>query len=255
MTDLNQIADRLDHAAASATAIPQISEDTALSVEDAYRVQALSMQCRYDRGERRVGFKMGLTSKAKMAQVGVHDVTWGRLTDAMQIADGGRLGRAAYVHPRVEPEIAFLMKRRLSGKVSALEAMAAVEAVAPALEIIDSRYRDFKFDLGDVIADNSSSSGFVIGAPVSADIDLANLGMVLSINGRVVETGSSAAILGHPVRALIAAARMVAVAGEELSPGDILLAGAATAAVPVSAGQSVALQVQALGDVVVNVGD
>lgn len=255
MADLVRIAEILDTAAREAEAVAQISETAPLDLDAAYRVQALSLERRYARGERRVGVKMGLTSRAKMAQVGVHDVTWGRLTDAMRIEDGGRISRAAYVHPRVEPEIAFLLKAPLAGAVSAAQAMAAVEAVAPALEVIDSRYRDFKFDLGDVVADNSSAAGFVIGPPSRPDLDIANLGMVLTVNGRVVETGSSAAILGHPLRALVAAARMVAAAGEELRPGDIVLAGAATAAVPLAPGQPVELQVQAIGSVALGVGD
>lgn len=253
MADLNKMAEMLDEAARTAQAVAQLSDETALTPDEAYEVQALSLALRYARGETRVGVKMGLTSRAKMAQVGVNDVTWGRLTDAMRVENGGEISRAAFVHPRIEPEIAFLMKAPLSGAVSAMEAMAAVEAVAPALEIIDSRYRDFKFDLGDVIADNSSSSAFVIGPPSPASTDLANLGMVLTVNGRVVETGSSAAILGHPVRALVAAARMVATKGEELRPGDIVLAGAATAAVPVAPGQAVEVQVQNLGTVAVSV--
>ena len=247
MTDLNAIAETVDEAARTATAIAQFSKTAPLGVDDAYRIQALSMQRRYQRGERRVGVKMGLTSRAKMRQVGVSDTTWGRLTDAMRETDGGIVSMARYIHPRVEPEIAFLMKAPLAGDVSGIEAMAAVEALAPALELIDSRYEDFRFDLGDVIADNSSSSGFVVGNWARPEIDFANLGMVLSIDGRVRETGSTAAILGHPVRALVAAARMVSAAGEGLQPGDIVLAGAATAAVPLAAGQAVQLDVQSLG--------
>ena len=253
MTDLKKIAEIVDEAARTATEIGQFSDETPLSAEQAYEVQALSMRRRYDRGERRVGVKMGLTSRAKMAQVGVNDVTWGRLTDAMRLEEGGTMSMAAYVHPRIEPEIAFLMKAPLAGAVSAAQALAAVEAVAPALEVIDSRYKAFKFDLGDVIADNSSSSGFVIGAPCPVDTDLSNLGMILSVDGRPVEFGSSAAILGHPLRALVAAARMVAASGESLNPGDIVLAGAATAAVPLSAGQSIRLEVQNMGAVALNV--
>lgn len=248
MTDLATLAERLDDAARHARATEQISNSQKLTVSDAYQVQALSLARRYARGETRVGVKMGLTSQAKMAQVGVHDVIWGRLTDAMHHADGARIDLSAYIHPRVEPEIAFFMKSRLQGPVSMAEALAAVGAVAPALEIIDSRYRDFKFDLGDVIADNSSSAGFVIGTPVPVGPDLSNLGMVLSLNGRVAQTGSSAAILGHPLRALVAAARMVTEAGEALEPGDLVLAGGATAAVPLTPGMSVALQTQSLGD-------
>ncbi|WP_107816237.1 2-keto-4-pentenoate hydratase [Celeribacter persicus] len=255
MMNLAELAEYVDEAARTATEIPQISDKTPLTVEDAYAVQALSMQRRYARGEKRIGIKMGLTSRAKMVQVGVSDVIWGRLTDAMREDEGGVVSMAKYVHPRVEPEIAFLMKKPLSGNVSALEAMAAVEAVAPALEIIDSRYKAFKFDVGDVIADNSSSSGFVLGTWHSPEIDLSNLGMVLSINGRPQEIGSSAAILGNPVRSLVAAARMVASAGEELKAGDIVLAGGATAAIPMAAGQSVLLEVETLGMIGFNIGE
>ncbi len=254
MKSLAELADYVDEAARTATEIPQISDTQPLSVEDAYAVQALSMQRRYARGEKRIGIKMGLTSRAKMIQVGVSDVVWGRLTDAMREEEGGVVSMANYVHPRVEPEIAFLIKKPLSGKVSALEAMSAVEAVAPALEIIDSRYKAFKFDVGDVIADNSSSSGFVVGTWHSPETDISNLGMVLSINGRPQEIGSSAAILGHPVRSLVSAARMVAAAGEELKPGDIVLAGGATAAIPMEAGQSVLLEVESLGQIGFNIG-
>ena len=254
MTDLAKIAEELDKAALTASAITQFSDSEKLSTDMAYAVQALSMQRRYARGEKRVGVKMGLTSRAKMIQVGVSEMSWGRLTDAMREEEGGTVSMAGYVHPRVEPEIAFLMKEPLSGNVSALEAMAAVQAIAPALEIIDSRYVDFKFDIGDVIADNSSSSGFVVGNWFTPDTDVSNLGIALSVNGRPAEIGSSAAILGHPVRALVAAARMVASAGEVLKPGDIVLAGAATAAVPVGAGQAIECSFQNLGSVSFNVG-
>ena len=95
---------------------------------------------------------MGLTSRAKMQQMGVSEVIWGRLTDAMRLEEGGEMSHARYTHPRVEPEIAYIMRKPLSGNVSLAEALDAVEAVAPAMEIIDSRYRNFKFALADVIA-------------------------------------------------------------------------------------------------------
>lgn len=253
MTDITKMAEIVDTAAHTATEIPQFSDTSPLSVDQAYAVQALSMQRRYARGEKRVGIKMGLTSRAKMIQVGVSDVIWGRLTDAMREEEGGTVSMADYVHPRVEPEIAFLIGKPLAGEVSPLEAMEAVQAIAPALEIIDSRYKAFKFDIGDVIADNSSSSGFVIGNWHAADTDISNLGMVLSIDGVAGEIGSTAAILGHPVRSLVAAARMVAAGGEMLHPGDIVLAGGATAAIPMAAGQAVTLEVQNMGTVAFNV--
>jgi len=255
MSSLADMAAIVDEAARTAAEIPQFSEKKVLGVEEAYAVQALSLQRRYARGEKRVGIKMGLTSRAKMVQVGVSDVIWGRLTDAMREEEGGVVSISRFVHPRVEPEIAFLMKEPLSGSVSAVEAMEAVGAVAPALEIIDSRYKAFKFDLGDVIADNSSSSGFLLGTWSDKSVDIANLGMVLSVDGKAMEIGSSAAILGHPVRSLVAAARMVAAAGEKLEAGDIVLAGGATAAIPLAVGQAVMLEVERLGTVAFNVGE
>lgn len=254
MTDLASIAEIVDTAALTATAIPQFSDTEALSMEAAYAVQALSMQRRYARGEKRIGMKMGFTSRAKMVQMGLSDMIWGRLTDGMREEEGSPISLADYVHPRVEPEIAFLMKKRISGKVTAAEALAAVEAVAPAMEIIDSRYDNFKFDLGDVVADNSSSSGFVLGNWFAPSTDVSNLGLVLSANGRAQQLGSTAAILGHPLRSLVAAARMVALQGEVLDEGDIVLAGGITAAVALAEGQSITADFQTLGSIGFTVG-
>ena len=254
MAGLEELAVVVDEAQREARAIPQLTKDHPdLSGSDAYAIQDLSVARRIARGEKRISVKMGLTSRAKMVQVGVNEAVWGRLTDAMLLVEGGILKKSAFVHPRLEPEIVFLLKKRLSGKVSALEAMSAVEAIAPAMEVIDSRYENFKFALPDVIADNTSSSGLVIGAWRSAQIDCSNLGMVLSVNGRPREIGSSAAILGHPVRSLVAAARMTAEWGEALEPGHIVMAGGATAAHPASVGETISLEVQHLGGVSINV--
>jgi 2-oxo-3-hexenedioate decarboxylase len=250
MTALCELARILDDAARTATAVPQLTEELpGLTVEDAYDIQALSMARRYDRGERRVGIKMGLTSRAKMQQVGVSEVIWGRLTNAMRLVEGGDLVRARYVHPRVEPEIAYIIGKPLAGDISPAEALAAVEAVAPAVEIIDSRFRNFKFTLPDVVADNASSSGFILGAWAKPDADVCNSGIVMEAGGRPVQIGSSAAILGNPIRSLVAAARAVAQAGERLGPGDIVLAGGATAAHPLTPGDYVRTWFQDLGSV------
>ncbi|WP_334180616.1 fumarylacetoacetate hydrolase family protein [Pseudoxanthomonas sp.] len=243
--DLASLAERLDGAAHDATATPQLEE--ALTLEQAYAIQRLSVQRRLQRGERRIGIKMGFTSRAKMVQMGVSDMIWGRLTSGMLVEDGNSIRLRDYVHPRVEPEVAFLISRPLSGRVTAPQALAAVEAVAPALEIIDSRYQDFRFSLTDVVADNSSSSGFVVGPWRSAATDLDNLGLVMAFDGRPQAFGSTAAILGHPLRSLVAAARVVAEAGETLQPGDIVLAGGATAASALHAGIHVSLEVESLG--------
>ncbi|MCO5064596.1 MAG: fumarylacetoacetate hydrolase family protein [Rhizobiaceae bacterium] len=238
----------VDDAALKATAVEQLTlSNPDLDGTDGYTIQAQSIRRRLERGERPVGLKLGLTSRAKMQQVNVNEVIVGRLTDAMQISDGGEVSIDRFIHPRIEPEIAFLLRRRLEGKVSLAEAAAAVEAVMPGLEIIDSRYIDFKFTLPDVVADNTSAAGFVLGPPSPLDRDIGNLAMTLNFNGRPVQIGSSAAILGHPLRALVEAARLAEMIGASLEAGSIVLAGAATAAVELKAGVHVTAQVSGLG--------
>lgn len=247
MSAHEHIVTLLDDAARHARAVPQFDTDNRLHLNDAYEIQRSSIERRLERGERRVGVKMGFTSRAKMQQMGLADVIWGRLTDAMQVEEGGNVERSRFVHPRVEPELAFLLKKPLSGNVTGPEALAAVEAIAPALEIIDSRYQDFKFTLPEVIADNASSSGFVMGGWHDPRIDFSNLGLVLSIDGRPVQMGSTAALLGHPLRSLVAAARLSAAAGEPLQAGWIVLAGGATPAEWIRPGQHVSVEMQTLG--------
>jgi 2-oxo-3-hexenedioate decarboxylase len=165
----------------------------------------------------------------------------------MQVEEGGPVDFAHFVHPRVEPELAFLLKRPLVGDVTGAEALAAVEAIAPALEIIDSRYKDFKFTLPEVIADNASSSGFVVGPWSDPTIDFGNLGLTLSIDGRVIQVGSTASLLGHPLRSLVAAARLSAAAGEPLQAGWIVMAGGATPAEWIKPGQYVSVEMEQVG--------
>lgn len=252
--NLNQIAARLDNAASDVSAVEQIDPECRMALSDAYEIQRLSIACRIARGEQSVGIKMGFTSRAKMIQMGVDDVIWGRLTSSMAITDGGVVDPACFIHPRVEPELAFVLKRDLHGGESPAQALAAVDAVAPALEIIDSRYRDFKFSLSDVVADNASSSGFVIGPWADPRQDLSNLGMVMSFDGKDQQIGSSAALLGHPLRALAAAARVAAEAAEPLRAGAIVMAGAATPAQWLIPGSYVQLMVERLGRVGFHVG-
>ena len=247
MSRVEELAEQLDAAARDAREVAQIDPEGHLSLQDAYAIQRASIQRRVSRGARRVGVKMGFTSRAKMVQMGVSDVIWGRLTGDMLIEEGMAASFARFVHPRVEPEIAFVLKKPLPGHVTAAEALASVEAVAPALEIIDSRYRDFKFTLPDVIADNASSSGFVVGPWSDPREDFSNLGLTMSIDGRVVQVGSTAAILGHPLRSLVAAARLSDAAGEPLQAGWVVMAGGATPAEWVKPGQYVSIEMERLG--------
>lgn len=247
---LQALAARLDEAAIQGDAVPMITlEHEGLNVTDAYAIQRESMALRFARGERLVGMKMGLTSRAKMEQVGVHSPIYGHLTDRMQRSDGATLSHARHVHPRVEPELAFILRSDLAGPVTAAQAMLAVGGVVPALEIIDSRYQDFQFSLPDVIADNASSSKFVLGDTVRApsEVDVSNLGMVMEVNGVAAQIGSSAAVYEHPAHSLAALANMLLESGDMLRAGQVILTGGATPAVPLAPGDRVRLRVDGLG--------
>lgn len=251
--DLSALGRQLDAAARRAQPVPQLTASRSLDLDAAYAIQHANVAQRLDRGEQLIGLKMGFTSRAKALQMGVADVICGRLTDRMLIADGGSVRLRDFIHPRVEPEIAFLLRSPLAGRVASLEALTAVAAVAPALEIIDSRFQDFRFSLADVVADNSSSAACVIGPWQPPGIELDNLGLVMSFDGVPETLGSTAAILGHPARSLVAAARLAAERGIELVAGSIVLAGGATEARPLRAGLQVAVEIQCLGRAALNV--
>lgn len=229
--------------------IDKLTERSPFSIPEAYSIQAQAMQILYQMGDRRVGYKMGLTSKAKMKQMGVHQPIYGVLTEKMRLASGSTFGFQNRIHPKIEPEIAFLIGKDLQGKVSADEALAACSGVCAAMEIIDSRYRNFNFTLPDVIADNCSSSAFILGETIRkpAEVDLGNLGMVMEVNGKPVQFGSSAAIYGHPASSLAELCSMLAEQDQGLRAGDIVLAGAATAAISLEPGQEIKTLVQDLG--------
>ncbi|MFC0440076.1 2-keto-4-pentenoate hydratase [Kutzneria buriramensis] len=220
---------RLHEAQRNAVATPQLPEG--ISIDEAYAIQHAVLDLRLAAGERLVGTKFGFTSRAKMAQMGVSDIIVGQLTDAMRVEDGGEADLTTLVHPRVEPEIVFRLARDVDPTDPLADIVSAVDAVAPAVEIIDSRYWDFKFNLADVIADNTSGALFAIGGwrPIA---DIGNLAVRLSVDGRDVQFGSTAAILGHPFRALRQMVGIAARQGFPLRAGHVILAGAATAAVP-----------------------
>ena len=250
MADIAAIAARLDTAAREARAIPQITGEAGdLPLAEAYAIQRAAIDHRLARGAALVGVKMGFTSEAKMVQMGLKDQIWGRLTSDMVVINGGAIDRARFIHPRVEPEVAVRLKVPLSGEVTQGEARAAIDAVAAALEIIDSRYENFRFALGDVVADNASSSAFVVGPWLPATTDVADVRMEMRVDDVVVETGSSAAILGDPIRSLVAAARLAGAAGLVLQPGWTVMLGGATAAAAIGDARTVSLDAGHLGRV------
>jgi 2-oxo-3-hexenedioate decarboxylase len=224
-----------------------------ISIDEAYGLQSQVMSLLYARGEKKVGYKMGLTSKAKMKQMGVDSPIYGVLTDRMRLEDGAKISMNApkkLIHPKIEPELAFFISKDLNGEsVTCEQALDCVSGVCIAMEIIDSRYKNFNFTLPDVIADNCSGSYFLLGrtAKRPADLDLGNLGMVLEVDGKAVQFGSSSAIYGHPGESLAELCRMLTRRGEGLRSGDIVLAGAATQAIAMVEGTKIRTSVQDLG--------
>lgn len=247
MTVLDVMAAQIDDAARHAKATEQLTASAAISLEQAYTIQRASIARRVSRGENTIGVKLGFTSRAKMIQMGVDSLIWGWLTDTMLEEDGARVALDRFIHPRVEPEVCFLTRRDIDRPLTALEASTYLEAVAPAMEIIDSRYRDFKFTLEDVVADNCSSAGLVIG-PWSRRFDgLRNAGVAMRYNGRIVQAGSTAAILGDPLRSIVQASRLIAQNELVLPAGSLIMAGAATAAQALEPGIHVQCVISGLG--------
>ncbi|NTV11121.1 MAG: 2-oxo-3-hexenedioate decarboxylase [Zoogloea sp.] len=220
--------------------------------DDAYAIQDEIKRRKIARGTRIVGLKAGLTSRAKMKQMGVEVPCFGFLADYFTVPEGGEIKVSELIHPKVEPEIAFVTKAPLKGPGCHIGAvLAATDFVLPAIEVIDSRYRDFKFDLKSVIADNCSSSRYVLGGSIkpAADMDLRTVGVVLEKNGEPVAFGAGAAVLGHPAAAIAMLANMLGERGEEIPAGTLILSGGITEAVAVTAGDSVTLRVQGMGSV------
>lgn len=243
------LARKLADAAAERRPIPMLSAgEGGLDVAAAYRVQAAGIDLRLAAGDRSLGFKLGLVSRAKQEAMGVAEPLWGRLTAAMLHAEEQPLDLGALIHPRVEPELGFLLARDLDERTASVAGvLAATESVFPALEVLDSRYEGFRFTLPDVIADNASSARFVVGGralPPSA-FDMQLEGVVLRRDGEVVETAAGAAVAGHPAAAV---AWLAGVAGG-IPAGSIVLSGGLTAPVGLTPGTVVSAQYTSLGSV------
>lgn len=242
------LAQRLDTAQTSRRDTPSLADSHEFDIDDAYAVQAALLALRVARGERIVGVKLGFTSKAKMAQMGVSDVIVGKLTDAMRIADGDEVDLSRFIHPKAEPEVAYRLGRDVDLDDPLTDIESCVDAVAPAIEIIDSRYRDFRFTYTDVVADNTSAAGYAIG-PWRPLESVANRAVRLR-TATADSVGSTAAILGDPVRALHALLDMCRRRRIPLKAGQVVLAGAATAAVRLVPGVT-ECEVAGLGSVAV----
>ncbi|MCW2648388.1 MAG: amnF, partial [Pseudonocardiales bacterium] len=194
--------------------------------------------------------KLGLTSVAKQRQMNVDDPLYGWLTGDMALDVGQVLRCENYIQPRCEPEVAFLLRTDLTGAhVTATQVLAATEAVFPAIDVLDSRYAGYAFTLPDVVADNASAAGFVLGGQATdpTGIDLRLTGVVLEKNGELVATAAGAAVLGHPAASVAWLVRALAARGRGLEAGQVVLSGALTEAVAVAAGDVVVARFDRLG--------
>lgn len=233
---------------------PLTASDPELSVGDAYAIQLAQVASWTAAGARVKGHKVGLTSAAMRRQLGVDQPDFGHLMGSMFLPEGVPADAGRFLQPKAEPEIAFVLGRRLAGPgVTTAEAIAAVEFVLPALEIIDSRIADWKITLADTIADNASSGGVVLGTrPVRPEaMDLALTGCLLYRNGRIEGAGAGGAVLGSPVNALVWLANALGEHGVGLEAGHVVLPGSVTAAIPVTAGDTVSAAFDRIGSVTI----
>lgn len=223
-----------------------------LTLEDAYDIQLLQIEERISQGRIVKGHKVGLTSVAMQRLLGVSEPDYGHLLDDFFHLEHMPIPVDRFLQPRVEPEVAFVLKKPLHGPgVTVHEALSAVDFVLPALELVDSRIRDWKIGLHDTIADNASSGAVVLGSTptdVSA-VDLRLAGCTFHRNGQVVGTGAGGAVLGSPLNSLVWLANTVGARGVILEAGHVVLPGSVCAMTPVAAGDTFTATFAGLGSV------
>lgn len=244
-------AGRLAGALESRRAIgPLVATHPAATPEDAYRVQRELVDSFVAAGACLKGHKVGLTSAVMQRALSVEEPDFGRLFDTMFHADGATVPAGSFIAPRVEPEVAFVLRRDLAGPgVTMADAVLAVEVALPALEIIDSRIADWQISLVDTIADNASAAGVVLGGCARSlqELELRTLGCNLWRNGVLEATGAAGAVLGNPLNALVWLANRLGSLGEGIAAGSVVLPGSCTVAVPVQPGDTLAAEFAGLG--------
>ncbi len=224
-----------------------------LTPQDAYAIQLAWVAARTAAGARVAGKKIGLTNPKIQEMFGVHEPDYGHLLDTMLVESGDTIPLSSLVQPRVEAEVAFMLRRDLQGPgVTRDDVLEATECVLPALEIIDSRIRDWKIALPDTIADNASSGRVVVNRAAArppTGLDLAAIVMTLERNGVEISRGVSAAVQGHPATAVAWLANKLAEFSVVLKAGELIMSGAITGAFPVSPGDHFHAQLSELGTV------
>nr|AAZ08072.1 SalI [Pseudomonas furukawaii] len=223
-----------------------------MNFADAYDIQWEIRRRKEERGKKIVGLKMGLTSWAKMGQMGVETAIYGFFGDYFSVADGGRVECSKVIYPKIEAEIAVVTKAPLLWAAWHIgDVITAIDYVIPTVEVIDSRYENFKFDLISVVADNASSTRYITGSRMAnlEEVDLRTLGVVMEKNGEVVELGAGAAVLGHSLSKRCMLANLLAERDEHIPAGTFIMTCGITAAVAVAPGDNITVRYQGLGSV------
>lgn len=241
----------LREARANRRAVTPISQTHQIAgLEQAYAVAAINTAARLAGGERVVGKKVGLTSKAVQQQLGVDQPDFGVLFEDMEYLNGEAVPTQRLLQPKIEAEVALVMGSDLpSRRPSWSEFLRSIAYALPALEIVDSAIADWKITFVDTVADNASCGLYVLGdQPVALGaLDLGGIGMELRKNGQTVSVGTGAACLGHPLRAAYWLARTMAERSQPLRAGEVILSGALGPMVPVAAGDLVQAELGSLG--------
>lgn len=246
------LAERLENAELERAPITKITNEyPGMDWDDAYAVQDELRRRKIAGGAKIAGLKGGLTSQAKMKQMNVTEPVFGFMCDYGACPDGGEVEFDRFIAPRVEAEIAFVTKAEIKGPCHIGSILQATDFVLPAVEILDSRYENFNFDLISVVADNTSAAAFVTGGNSRRvhDVDLRTMGIVLEKNGEIVELAAGAAVLGHPAESIVMLANMLARKNEVIPAGTFIMTGGVTAAVSVARGDHIAVRYQDLGSV------
>jgi 2-keto-4-pentenoate hydratase len=238
--------------ASGETIAPLTSTFPNIDTEDAYAIQLLQVKQWLSEGRKIVGHKVGLTSVQVQKRLGVNQPDFGHLFDDMFHLSGEEIPVGTYLQPKVEPEIAFVLKKSLVGPgVTIADAIGAIDYVVASLEIVGSRIADWKITLADTIADNASSGGVVLGTrPIKIEAaDLRTLGAVVYKNGQIVQTGAGAAVLGSPISSLVWLANTLGRLGTPLEAGSVILPGAITPMVTANPGDVITADFNILGSV------
>jgi 2-oxopent-4-enoate hydratase len=231
---------------------PLTDRSPELVLADAYAIQTRVIERRIAGGARAIGRKIGLTAKPMQQMLGVNEPDFGVLLDDMFVEDGDEIPLNTLLQPRVEAELAFVMEHDLAGPgVTTARALTAVAGVLPAIEVVDSRVADWRIKLVDTVADNASSGLLVVGGTLRKveEFDLRLIGVVVSRNGEMIDTGAGAAALGNPARCVAWLANTLGRLGAGLKAGDVVLPGAVHRMVPVRPGDVFRAEFSRLGAV------